>query len=165
MFDTTHIADHHHLSHSPSLPALHLRHASPGSTISLNDRHLEPPQTYDGLLQANTSLKTRVSELEVINGLFKGRVQELERAEYGQRQALEQSRLREDDLRRRLEELEHHVTELRRDSPGYNSAKRRLDNGLPNPADHSPPYSKRSRISDITQSSTYPDPPSAPPSV
>jgi GATA-binding protein, other eukaryote len=53
--------------HSPSLPGLHLSHPSPGSTSSLNDRHLEPPQTYEQLFVANTQLKTKVSELEVIN--------------------------------------------------------------------------------------------------
>jgi GATA-binding protein, other eukaryote len=52
---------------SPSLPGLHLNHPSPGSTSSLNDRHLEPPQTYEQLFVANTQLKTKVSELEVIN--------------------------------------------------------------------------------------------------
>jgi GATA-binding protein, other eukaryote len=53
--------------HSPSLPGLHLSHPSPGSTSSLNDRHLEPPQTYEQLFLQNTQLKTKVSELEVIN--------------------------------------------------------------------------------------------------
>ena len=53
--------------HSPSLPGLHLSHPSPGSTSSLNDRHLEPPQTYEQLFVQNTQLKTKVSELEVIN--------------------------------------------------------------------------------------------------
>jgi GATA-binding protein, other eukaryote len=52
---------------SPSLPGLQLSHPSPGSTSSLNDRHLEPPQTYEQLFAANTQLKTKVSELEVIN--------------------------------------------------------------------------------------------------
>ena len=121
-----------------------MRHPSPGSTISLNDRHLEPPQTYDGLLQANTTLKTRVSELEVINDLFQGRVSELEqndrRAELLQnqlRQALEQSQQRENDLKRRLDDLEREVADLR-------------------DTDANPGSNKRQRTSD---SSRYPDPP------
>jgi GATA-binding protein, other eukaryote len=38
------------------------------------DRHLDVPQTNEQLIAANASLKTRVSELEVIGGLFWGRV-------------------------------------------------------------------------------------------
>jgi GATA-binding protein, other eukaryote len=150
LYDPSHTLSEHHLLHSPSLPALHLRHPSPGSVASLVDRHLEPPQSYDALQQSNTSLKTRVSELEVINGLFKGRVHELERAESMQRQALEQSQARETDLRRRLEELERQVLGLRRDTPPLSGSKRRLDidADLSNPRDESPPYAKRIRIPD-----------------
>lgn len=68
----------------------------------------------------NTSLKTRVSELEVINDLFRGRVAELEHSEQEARKAemasreteanlradLEDVRQGEADLKRRLEELE-----------------------------------------------------------
>ncbi|MCJ1440802.1 MAG: hypothetical protein MMC23_001288 [Stictis urceolatum] len=157
MFDTSHID--HRLSHSPSLPALHFRQPSPGS-LSIGDRHLEPPQTYESLQQANTQLKTQVSELEVINGLYKGRVQELERAESMNRQALEQSRAREDDMKRRLEELEHYVADLRKDSPNHNAAKRRLDGETLSAPEQSPPYAKRTRLSDVSQ---YTDPPQPPP--
>jgi GATA-binding protein, other eukaryote len=108
------------LHHSPSLPALHLSHPSPGSTSSLNDRHLEPPQTYEGLLAQNTTLKTRVSELEVVNDLYKGRVSQLEQSESSARRSeilardsenrlhrnLEEVYRREDDLKRRISELE-----------------------------------------------------------
>ena len=133
--------------HSPSLPALpHMRQPSPGSTTSLNDRHLEPPATYEALSQANTTLKTRVNELEVVNDLYKGRVQELEssdrRAQMSQeqlRQALDQYQHRENDLKRRLEELEREVAELRD-----------LD---------SPPHAKRPRTSGVSE---YPDPPQPP---
>lgn len=130
------------------MPTLNLRHPSPGSTSSLNDRHLEPPQTYDGLLQSTTTLKTRVSELEVINDLFRGRVTQLEqsdanarRAELMQRdsetklrQLLDQSQAREHELRRQLDELEREVMDLR---------------GLQ-------PRAKRQRLSDESE---YPEPP------
>lgn len=119
MFDGVALADHG-FNPSPSLPALHLSHPSPGSTSSLNDRHLEPPQTYEALLNANTTLKTRVSELEVINDLFKGRVAELEQndaasrrsemiireSENRLRQTLDETQRREDSLKRRVAELE-----------------------------------------------------------
>lgn len=130
------------------MPSLNLRAPSPGSTSSANDRHLEPPLTYDGLLQANTTLKTRVSELEVINDLFRGRVDELEQSDANARrtaamqqdsenrfhQLLEQSQARENELKRQMEELEREVADLREPEP----------------------RAKRQRMSD---GSEYPDPP------
>jgi GATA-binding protein len=144
----------HHLSHSPSLPALHFRQPSPGVYSTNGDRHLEPPHTYEGLQQENAHLRTRVSELEVINGLFKGRIQELERAESGNRQALDLSRARELELTKRLGDLERQVTELRRQTPPTSTpasgTKRRAEDDAQLAAitDISPPYAKRSRLSD-----------------
>ena len=142
MFDHASLTDHI-FNQSPSLPAMHLRHPSPGSTFSLNDRHLEPPPTYEVLHQQNTTLKTRVSELEVINDLFRGRVQELEQqdkrssmVETQLRQALDHSRRTENDLKRRLDDLEREVAGLRD-----------MD---------SRPHAKRARISDGPE---YPEPP------
>ena len=65
------------------------------------------------------------------------------------RQALEQSHARENDLKRRLEDLEREVASLRRGSPN-STTKRRLDieGDLVNPSEDSPPFAKRSRISD-----------------
>ncbi|KAF2194292.1 putative GATA transcription factor [Zopfia rhizophila CBS 207.26] len=106
--------------HSPSLPSFNIRQPSPGSTSSVNGSHLEAPLTYEALVGQNTSLRTRVSELEVINDLFRGRVTELEQSEQEARRVehaareteaqlraeLEETRFREADLKRRLEELE-----------------------------------------------------------
>ncbi|MCJ1338323.1 hypothetical protein MMC09_003610 [Bachmanniomyces sp. S44760] len=146
MFDGVSLSEHT-FHPSPSLPSLHLRQPSPGagSTSSLNDRHLEPPQTYDGLLQANNTLKTRVSELEVINDLFRGRVTELEHnskhaalMQDQLRQALDQSQQRENELKRRLDLLERNdLVETR--------------------TDEHEPQGKRQRTTDTT--SEYPDPP------
>lgn len=116
-----------HAFQSPSLPAFSLRQPSPGSTSSINGSHLEPPMTYDGLAAQNTSLKTRVSELEVINDLFRGRVAELEHSEQDARRNemaardsenhlrtdLEEAHAREAELKRRLEELETELAEYR----------------------------------------------------
>lgn len=120
MFDGVTLSDHG-FNPSPSLPALHLSHPSPGSTSSINDRHLEPPQTYEALMSANTSLKTRVSELEVINDLFKGRVAELEQSDANSRRAEmiireSENRLRQnlDESQRREESLKRHVNDLER---------------------------------------------------
>lgn len=134
-----------HTFQSPAIPAFQLRQPSPGSASSFNDRNLEPPQTYEGLLQANTFLKTRVSELEVINDLYKGTVNQYEQGGAPQaemvprdsqsqlRQSLDQALGREQDLKRQVDELEREIAELRGEQP---------------PA-------KRSRISD----SEYPEPP------
>lgn len=56
-------------------------------------------ETYESLVRQNNRLKTRVSELEVINDLFRGRVTELESNEAEARRAL-------DDALRRL----HHAS-------------------------------------------------------
>jgi GATA-binding protein len=103
--------------HSPSLPSFHLRQPSPGSTSSVNGSHLEPPLPYEALVAQNTTLKTRVNELELINGLFRGRVNELEQSarntenmardtESHLRGELEETRQREAELKRKLDELE-----------------------------------------------------------
>ncbi|PSN71321.1 GATA type zinc finger protein Asd4 [Corynespora cassiicola Philippines] len=92
--------------HSPSLPGFALRQPSPGSTSSVNGSHLEPPLPYDTLAAQNTALKTRVSELEVINELFRGRVGELESSEQAARETETQLRAEVADLKRRLDELD-----------------------------------------------------------
>lgn len=134
---------------SPALP--HLRHPSPGSSSSFNDRNLEPPQTYEGLLQANTVLKTRVSELEVINDLYRGTVTQYEQGGAAQaemvprrsdsqlRQLLEQSQRREQELKHKIEELEHEVAELRGEQPP--SKRARLSDGPQYPEPHQTSFS------------------------
>ncbi|KFY73579.1 hypothetical protein V499_06339 [Pseudogymnoascus sp. VKM F-103] len=125
-FNGSELTDHQ--LHSPSLPQMHLRASSPGrSESSVNgDRHLDVPQTYEQLLAANASLKTRVSELDLINELFRGRVTQLEQDEANARrgeemkrdsertlrQHLEESQRRENQLKRRLDDLEREVAEM-----------------------------------------------------
>ena len=147
-----------HSGHSPSLPSLQFRHPSPGSVASFGDKHLEPPQTYEHLQQQNTTLKTKVSELEVINGLYKDRIGELERNDMLHRQAHEEARVRENDLRRRLDDLEREIVEMRKGfSPS--SLKRNFD-GEANPTNvNTIPYPKRTRLSDASE---YPEPPQRP---
>jgi len=102
---------------SPSIPQFSFRANSPGgaSTSSLLanggqvghvNGHLDSPQDF-------TAIKTRVSELEVINDLFRGRVAELEallaerQQQYeAERQEKEQLRSELDDAKRRIDELE-----------------------------------------------------------
>lgn len=128
-----HGMEEHFHHQSPSLPALHLRQPSPGrSTSPLNGASgLEVPQTYEQLIANNTALKTRVSELELINELFRGRVTQLEQDEANARrgedmrresehallQRLEESQRRENQLKHRLDTLEEQLGEQRDEAP------------------------------------------------
>ncbi|KAF2430219.1 hypothetical protein EJ08DRAFT_245716 [Tothia fuscella] len=122
---------------SPSIPQYPFRSHSPGgrSTSSLTATngymnhsgggggggrdYLEPPR--GDQFSETTALKTRVSELEVINDLFRGRVAELEaseaearRLELVAREAETRMRNELDDMKRRLEVLEADVGDERR---------------------------------------------------
>ena len=81
---------------SPSLPHLNLGQPSPSN--------LEGTISYEQLLAANTNLRTRVSELEVINMVYSDNENSL-RTE-------RDSAVRErDELKRRLEELEQRLND------------------------------------------------------
>lgn len=93
---------------SPSLPTFGLRQPSP----SANSVNGGTSQTYE-------ELRTRVSELEVINDLFRGRVAELEQTEQEARQAerlkqeeVERSRADLDVATAKLADLQKRVAEL-----------------------------------------------------
>lgn len=142
---------------SSSLPSLPLRQPSPSAV----DRQLESPQTYESLLALNTSLKTRVSELDLINELFRGRVAELEQSDASARRSEMIARDSEARLRRTLEEtqrreddLKRHVAELERQFGTSGS----LD------VDSSEPSAKRIRLSDMVEQSPEesPAPPKSP---
>ena len=147
MFDGVSLSEH--AFQSSVMPSIPLRQPSPGSTSSNNDRHLEPPQTYEGLLQANSALKMRVNELEVINGLYQGTVRQYQQGHQPApqaemipqdtdvlRQLLQQSQQREEDLKRQVEDLEREVAELRGEQPP--AKRRRLSTGpeYPEPPQH-----------------------------
>ncbi|KAF2742104.1 hypothetical protein M011DRAFT_295223 [Sporormia fimetaria CBS 119925] len=93
--------------HSPALSTgFPPRQPSPSAASMVNGSQMEPMQSYE-------ALKMRVSELEVINDLFRGRVAELEAAETQLKEErnqfqeeLNNARQREEALKRRVEELE-----------------------------------------------------------
>ncbi|POS86028.1 hypothetical protein EPUL_002824 [Erysiphe pulchra] len=119
--------------HSPSQPPIHLCTTSPGRSISptsgVNGNGAY--QTYEQLLAQNSSLKTRVSELEVINELFRGRVAQLEQDENMARRGeqinrdinedltrkLEESQRRENQLKHRLDDVEQGLIQAREGTP------------------------------------------------
>ena len=130
-------------NHSQSLPQMHLRQPSPGRSASpLNGAHsLEVPQTYEQLIAQNSSLKTRVSELEVINELFRGRVTQLEQDEQNARRGEEMRRESEQDLMRRLEESQRRENQLKRRLDDVERENQELRDGAPRP--------KKMRVADI----------------
>jgi GATA-binding protein len=74
---------------SPNLPSFALRQPSP-SVASLNgttNGNGDSTLSYDALSAHNNQLRTRVSELEVINDLFRGRVAQLEQSEQDARRS------------------------------------------------------------------------------
>ncbi|KAI7333748.1 hypothetical protein KC315_g4099 [Hortaea werneckii] len=124
---------------SPNLPAFNLRQPSPSATSLNGTSQLEAPQTYDGLMGQNSHLRTRVSELEVINDLFRGRVGELENSEQEARREAnskreENERLKSDidTERRKVEDLQKRVAELESEgSPARKRARVSDDNKAP----------------------------------
>jgi GATA-binding protein len=114
--------------------------ASPGRAPSPTNGEQQPldaPQTHEQLIAANSSLKTRVSELDLINELYRGRLQQLEQdnqtadnyrhsAEMSAKEAaterahreeiqrqLDDSHRRENILKRRLDEMEQEIHDLK----------------------------------------------------
>ncbi|EGX93338.1 GATA transcription factor nreB-Penicillium chrysogenum [Cordyceps militaris CM01] len=95
------------------------------------DRGSDGPQTQEQLIAQNSSLKTRVSELEVINELFRGRLSQLEQQEAAARHGQEIAGAEQTQLRTLLETTQSNESQLRdqlEDSHRReNNLKRRLD--------------------------------------
>ncbi|RYP17762.1 hypothetical protein DL765_004340 [Monosporascus sp. GIB2] len=142
MYDPHLTAFHQDLSHFPpdALPQYPLPGGSPRPASPLNgDQQQQPeiPQTHEQLIAANSSLKTRVSELDLINELYRGRLTQLEQdqanadnlrhnAEVAAKEAatermqreeiqrqLEESHRRENMFKRRLDEMEQENQDLK----------------------------------------------------
>ncbi|KAK3398795.1 GATA type zinc finger protein asd-4 [Sordaria brevicollis] len=126
-----HIPIDHNLEYqfqAQQIPGFGVPTASPGRAPSpMNGEHM--PQTHEQLLAANASLKTRVSELEVIQELYRGRLHQLE-TEENIRQASEPGKL-EAQLRGQIDAMaEAHQQlqkELEESHRRENMLKRRLD--------------------------------------
>lgn len=95
------------------------------------DRNLDAPQTHEQLIAHNSSLKTRVSELDLINELFRGRLSQLEQQEAAARRGQEVACVEQTQLRTKLDASEETVAQFRaqlEDSHRReNNLKRRLD--------------------------------------
>ena len=115
-----------------SLSGFPVSGGSPGrATSPLNGDRFDTPPTQESLMAANASLKTRVSELEFIQELYRGRLQQLETDEASARQAQEVSGKTEAQLRSQLESTGQTESQLRDELEEShrreNMLKRRLD--------------------------------------
>ncbi|KIW25828.1 protein GZF3 [Cladophialophora immunda] len=103
----SHYNGNNHNNGSPTDPSLHLNPTQPSpSTVSMhNSQHVEPPMSYDQLAALNTRLRTRVSELEVINMVYHDNEQNLCRERDRAIQEREEWRHKAEELQRRLQEI------------------------------------------------------------
>ncbi|CAK4033963.1 Transcriptional regulator GZF3 [Lecanosticta acicola] len=117
---------------SPSLPSFALRQPSPPPAslngTSSSSSHVEA-QTYDALVHQNNTLRTRVSELEVINELFRGRVGELERNEQQKGEQVQRLGLEVAAANSRAIELEKRLAELEAEASPSRKKARTESNG------------------------------------
>lgn len=142
------------------------------------DLNGEHPPTAEALLAENASLKTRVSELEVIQELYRGRLQQLEQAEAtaeaNARQTHEHSQQTETQLRTQLEGATQTEAQLREQLEEShhreNMLKRRLDElelelkeakGASDDIEDERP-AKKARLDDATEEKTKPEPEDTP---
>ena len=117
MFDGVALSEH--VFQSPDM-----RHPSPGH-----------PRTSEELSHDNTRLRTRVSELEVINDLYRGTLAQYQiggapqaemvpRATDAElREALERSQQRERELMQKVDELQHEIADLKDEQPPSKKAR------------------------------------------
>jgi GATA-binding protein len=95
------------------------------------DRNSDPPQTHEQLIAYCAGLKTRVSELDFINELFRGRLSQLEQQEAAARSANEAATAEQTQLRQQLDASKESEAQLRAQLDDVhsreNSLKRRLD--------------------------------------
>lgn len=120
LFDGASMNDHH-FNGSPSLPALHFGQPSPSALSLGTDRHLEAPMSYEQLVAANTNLRTRVSELEVINMVYSDNENSL-------RTERDRAFKERDEMKRKLDELEKRFQEINNDEPEQPPKRPRLSN-------------------------------------
>ena len=101
------------------------------ATSPLNGDRGDAPQTHEQLIAHNSSLKTRVSELEVINELFRGRLSQLEQQEAAARRGQEVAGVEQSQLRSQLDASQEREDKLRDQLDDShrreNNLKRRLD--------------------------------------
>ncbi|KAJ6152066.1 GATA transcription factor nreB-Penicillium chrysogenum [Penicillium chrysogenum] len=143
MFDSVTLGDSMNSSSGLPLPP-------DAPTFSLGSRPpTRFPHTFESLLALNTSLKTRVSELEFVNELFRGRVTELEQSDASARRSEMIVRDSEVRLRRSLEDAQRREEDLKR---RVSDLERQLGSGSAGDAESGEPLAKKIRLSDVVES-------------
>jgi GATA-binding protein len=132
----------HNLTHFPEIdghfPVFSIPGASPGGTSPHNGDHRgDGAETQESLMAANSTLKTRISELELIHELYRGRLSQLENDQAQFHQQLESFREADEQLRAELTAshnremaLKHRLEEIlgiQEPHEGEASLKRRFD--------------------------------------
>ncbi|KAK3393784.1 hypothetical protein B0H63DRAFT_28018 [Podospora didyma] len=117
---------------SQQLPGFSVNATSPGRAPSpMNGERLDIPPSQEQLMALNASLKTRVSELEVIQELYRGRLQQLEQEENMRLTQTQEPAKAEAQLRAQLDTLSESHTQLQKELEEShrreNMLKRRLD--------------------------------------
>lgn len=110
LFDGASNLGEHQFNGSSSLPAIHANHPSPSVGSLSNDRHPDPAITYEQLVAMNTSLRTRVSELEVINMVYSDNENSL-------RTDRDRAVRERDEWKRKAEELEERLQAVNEREP------------------------------------------------
>lgn len=95
-----------------------------GSPLNGDRANLDVPQTQEQMLLTIGSLKTRVSELEVINELFRSRVAQVEQEQQAKSRTIEQQDAVIEQMRRTQSDLQAKLDDSHRRE---NLLKRRLD--------------------------------------
>jgi GATA-binding protein len=117
MFDDATLVGNNFTAASLSGLAEYARAASPASDVSVTDGPDDDLNTlkakYATIKSKYNLKKTRLKEQEVVNGLFHGRVNELELSESSLRAQVDQANQREIELKNRIEELTSEINELR----------------------------------------------------
>lgn len=101
------------------LPPL-MNHTSPNSLSAMGNQQLDTSLSYEQLLAQNTILKTRVSELEVINMMYSDNENNLRRERDEAMKTQDDLKRKVDDLERQLQytsDLEHPAKKVRLESP------------------------------------------------
>ena len=109
IFDSITLNDNHFGSALPPLSQ-----PSPGSSVN-GDRHLEPPATYDQLLNHNNTLRTKVNELQLINMMISESEATLRRERDAANQTVEElrTRIRQLEEKGTQDELQHPSKKMR----------------------------------------------------
>jgi GATA-binding protein, other eukaryote len=114
------------------LPSFGVSTASDGRAPSPLNGELS--RTHEQIIADNASLKTRVSELEVIQELYRGRIQQLEQEENARREAPDAAKTTEEQFRAQIAVLTDQILQLHKNNEesrqNYEESQKQLQKQL-----------------------------------